>query len=152
MDDIQLVIDLVDLAAIAWAIGGAVVGVLGTLMFGRRYKQRIAALEARESMPAIHQTFNFHAGEDSSEDLRHLRDALNVETVRELRETIDDLPQKPLGTDGTTYVDLPNGTRVVTLPSGEIRLALPVQISGTVVSGFTSASAATVTRKPEDQS
>ena len=46
---------------------------LGALIFGRGYKKRIAALEARASMPAINQTFNFNAGVNVDEYDRQLR-------------------------------------------------------------------------------
>ena len=42
--NIQIVFDLVSLAEALWVIGGAVICALGTLISGRRYKQRIAAL------------------------------------------------------------------------------------------------------------
>ena len=48
MDEIQFAVDLVSLApALGGCAFGALSWMLGTLIFGRRYKQRIAALEAQ---------------------------------------------------------------------------------------------------------
>jgi len=46
MEVIRLIADLFSLAEILWGIGGAAVAMLGWIMFGPRYKQRIADLEA----------------------------------------------------------------------------------------------------------
>ena len=93
-------------------------------------RRRIASREAAQvSAPqsAINQTFNFNAGADPVEFARRLRDAMEGETVHGLRETIRRFPQEPLG-DGHTYAKLPNGTNIVTMADGKIRLALPVRL------------------------
>ena len=53
MEDANFVVDLVGLAEAVWIIGGAVLGVLGTLIFGRNYKQRISALEKSANQPPV---------------------------------------------------------------------------------------------------
>lgn len=140
MEDVQFVIDLVGLAEALWAIGGAVIGVLGTLIFGPRYKQRIGALEAEiaamKARPVINQTFNYNAAAPDPE--LELRNAARDSTVQGLQETIGSLPQHPLE-GGHTYAELPEGTRVVTMADGSIRLALPVRLSATLRIGSVTA-------------
>ena len=98
--------------------------------------------------------FTMHTPEStdpvSTADIERLLDN-RLFQVGEMKAVVATLSQKPLGTDGTTVAKLPEGTNVVTLPDGTIRLALPVRISGTGVSGFTSAAVAALTvRKPGD--
>ena len=52
-------------AAVQFAIGlfGVVVGMLGTLIFGRRYKERIARIEGKMEHPPINQTFIYGPGQ-----------------------------------------------------------------------------------------
>ncbi|MXW92976.1 MAG: hypothetical protein F4114_04685 [Rhodospirillaceae bacterium] len=125
MQDIQLAIDLLGLVEAAFLVVGLVLGMFGTLLFGHGYKRRIADLEQRAAVPAIHQTFNVSAGADA----RGIRDAMEAETARGLRETMRQLPQRPLG-DGHTVARLPDGTNIVSMADGEYRLALPVRIEG----------------------
>ena len=72
--------------------------------------------------------------------------------VEKLQKTVKSLPQKPLGADGTTFAELPSGTNAVTLPSGEVRLALPVSIAdrGTITISAQPPTLSVV--KPEDRS
>lgn len=70
--------------------------------------------------------------------------------VLELRKVAESLPQKPPGTDGTTYAKLPAGTNIVTLPDKAIRLALPVRISGIGTTSFGSAASASLRKVPDD--
>ena len=51
--------------------------------------------------------------------------------VEKIREAIKDLEHKPLG-DGHKVARLPDGTNIVTMADGSLRLALPVYIEGTV--------------------
>ena len=68
--------------------------VLGTLIFGRGYKRRIAALEAQARQPSINQTINFNVSPDCAEHDRQLRAAIDAETqVKSLEKTIHSLPQ-----------------------------------------------------------
>ncbi len=60
--------------------------------------------------------------------IREAFDARDVQ-ISSLREAVAGLPQKPLQ-GGHTYAPLPDGTNVVTMADGTIRLALPVRISG----------------------
>ena len=103
---------------------------LGALIFGRGYKKRIAALETRASMSAITQTFTFRGDVNIN---RQLRDAIEAKTVDGLKETISCLPQYPLG-NGHTYANLPDGTKIVTMADGEIRLAIPVHVEPGIAS------------------
>ncbi len=57
MEEIQFLVDLAGFAETVWAIGGAGVAMLGTLLFGRRYKQRIAKLEAKLQQPTVVNNF-----------------------------------------------------------------------------------------------
>ena len=131
------------LVMLAFTVGAFV---LGTLIFGRGYKKRIAALEARVLMPSINQTFNFHTGTDDHDHDRQLREAIDAKTTQNLKETIRSLPQLPLG-DGHSYARLPNGTNVVTMADGIIRLAIPKPLSATASFGPITASA-TLSKRP----
>ena len=151
MEIIQNFVDLVGLVEALWLVGGAVLGVLGVKGFyGKRYRStqaRIAALEARTSMPAISQTFNFNAGAGAHDHDRALRNAIETKTVQDLRETINSLPQYPLG-EGHTYATLPDGTNIVTMVDGSIRLALPVRLSVNFSGGLGGSLSASVTKDP----
>ena len=96
-------------------------------MFGRGYKKRIAALEEKASTPAITQTVNFHGSSSAAEHERHLRTAIDAQTVQGLKEAIRQLPQHPLS-DGHTYATLPDGTNIVSMADGSYRLALPIDL------------------------
>ena len=155
---------LVDAAAadflvkIAWyAVTALVTGggaVIGTLLWGKggrkrllednkNLNKRIAALETRASMPAINQTFNFNTGADADDHDRQLRKAMEAKTVHGLKETIKRLPQMPLG-DGHSYARLPDGTNIVTMADGTVRLALPVRLSVSFGGGLDGSLSATV--------
>ena len=110
------------------AIGGGVIAVLGTIIFGKGYKKRIAALEAEAAKPSITQIVNVPNSSSEDERERHLQAAINAETAKGLNETIRSLPQKPLS-DGHTYATLPDGTNIVSMADGSYRLALPVRLS-----------------------
>ena len=114
-----------------WLAGAGVLALLGVLVFGRGYKKRIAALEARleeKRHPTIVQNFQSLSSEEDAR-LRHLfRDELGTHVqIQNLKAVVAKLPQKPLG-DGYTYTELPEGARIVTKADGSIRLALPVRI------------------------
>ena len=94
---------------------------------GHRLRDRIAALEAQASTPAIHQAFNFSVGDGARDYDRRLRNAIEAKTTQDLKETISRLQQNPLG-DGHTYAELPAGTNIVTMADGTMHLALPVRI------------------------
>ncbi|MCY4496773.1 MAG: hypothetical protein OXC14_05750 [Rhodospirillaceae bacterium] len=104
--------------------GGAVI--LWRWWMGYQIRDRISALEAR---PAITQTFNFNSGADAHDHDRQLQNAIEDKMVHGLKETINRLPQHPLG-DGHSYAELPDGTRIVTMADGSIRLALPARLRG----------------------
>ena len=99
-------------------------------------------------MPAISQTFNFKADINVGDPDRQLRNAIEADTVRGLRETIDRLPLKPLG-DGHTYAPLPDGTNIVVMKDGSIRLAIPKQIAATSTAPPSTASVALSKRPPD---
>ena len=124
------------LVMLAFTLGAFV---LGILIFGRGYKKRIAALEARASMHAINQIINFDAGTNAHDHDRKLREAIDAKTTQNLKETIRSLPQLPLG-DGHSYARLPNGTNIVTMADETIRLAIPKPLSATASFGPTKAS------------
>ena len=139
----------------ATAIFTGVASIIGTLLWGRggrkrlmednrSLKERMAALEARASQPGIKQAFNFHAGADPHDLAGRLRDEMEGQTVRGLRETMRGLSQHPMG-DGHTYARLPEGTVIVSMADGTYRLATPVD----VVIGAVSLPTATATLSVE---
>lgn len=131
-----------------WAefLGLAFMVALWRWWMGHKLRDRIAALEARLSGPYINQTFIYNAGTDADDEERQLRAAIEA-TSQNLKETIKRLPQMPLG-DGHTYASLPNGTNIVTLDDGTIRLALPVRLSTAFHGGLAGSLSATVTKVP----
>ena len=86
-------------------------------------------------------------------DLREILAAHNQE-IRDIRLVVSDLQMEPLGTDGTKYARLPDGTNIVEMPNGQIRLALPVRLSaafsGRVVGRLSAAVLKTSPPKQED--
>ena len=48
--------------------------------------------------------------------------------VSALQSLAANLPQEPIGTDGTTWAELPEGTRIVVAPDGTLSLATPVNV------------------------
>ena len=100
--------------------------------------------------PFINQTFNFNAGTDLRNIAHHLRSEMEGETVRGLRETMRSLTQEPLG-NGHTYAQLPEGTNIVSMADGTMRLALPVNISVSISSGVPTVSASLTSVIDEDQ-
>lgn len=112
---------------VRWLVIGAL-AVLGVLIFGRGYKRRIAALEKRAAAPAITQTFNFNISGDMASNIQA---GMEGNTVRNLRETMRSLPQKPL-VRGYTYAELPTGTKIVSMADGSYRLGLPTPVRHTV--------------------
>ena len=131
------------LVMLAFTVGAFV---LGALIFGRGYKKRIAALEARASIPTINNIVNFNAETDVHDHDRQLRNAIETKTPQNLKETIRSLPQLPLG-DGHSYARLPNGTNIVTMADETIRLAIPKPLSATASLGPITASA-TLSKRP----
>ncbi len=95
-------------------------------------RRRVRALEDRQTSPAP--VVNVYNQADESRILSALSD---METraeardlkLREFNEVVRTLPQRPLG-GGHTVSALPDGTNVVTMADGTIRLALPVRIAG----------------------
>lgn len=112
-------------AAVSLGAGG-VGAVLGVLVFGRGYKRRIAALEAKLAEPAITQVINIDGKAPDQE--RELGNAIDAATAQGLKETIRGLTQHPLD-GGHTYANLPDGTNIVWMADGTMRLALPVNLS-----------------------
>ena len=90
----------------------------------RKFQQQIDDLKSEWKPPAITQTINYNNGPDREENIRN---AVGMATVRNLNETIRALNQHPLE-GGHSYAELPNGTNIVTMADGTIRLALPVPI------------------------
>lgn len=61
-----------------------------------------------------------------------IRDVLREDNaqVQSLEEIVQQLPSTPFGPDGMAYVELPKGTRAIRMPNGNIRIVLPVRVSG----------------------
>ena len=141
MEGTENFVGFVELVESVWfvvgTIGGGILGMLGTLMFGRRYKQRIAALESEAEKPAISQTITIQGdvflGDKSAEERSgSIQDAMDLKTVRTIRETIDGLPDIPMR-GGGRIVELPAHTLIVEEEDGSLLLAVPV--SATLQSG-----------------
>lgn len=137
MEDHLADVVIVDfLVKIGWYLAVAlftlVVSVGSTLLWGRggrkRLVKRIATLEKENRAPSITQTINFHGADSANERERHLRSAIDAETVQSLKKTIRRLDQHPLG-NGHTYARLPDGTNVVSMADGRYRLAVPINLS-----------------------
>lgn len=129
-----------------WLLATGGVAVLGVLMFGRGYKNRIAEQGRRirdlerqvaeratpVSQPAVmQQQVNVGAGESEIREVRKALERIESRGIEldDVRTIVGKLPQVRVG-DTATYAELPDGTRVVTLADGSIRLALPVLLSG----------------------
>ena len=71
--------------------------------------------------------------------------------LQNLKEAINSLSQKDLG-NGIKCAKLPDGTTVVTMPDGEIKLAFPVRIAvhGTSRAGMSSAGVTVVKGDKDD--
>ena len=134
---------------IRWAIVVAI-AMLGALIFGRGYKRRIKALEDQARSSGINTAVIFHGDVNIHDYDRQLREAIEAKTTQNLKETIRSLPQMPLG-DGHTYARLPDGTNIVTMADGTMRLALPVRLSALSVSAVGSLSAAVLKTSPPEQ-
>ena len=128
---------------VRWLVIG-VLAMLGALIFGRKYKQRIDSLEKdvdrlkAETKSSISQTFLFPPGQP-------LQDATSTATVQSLGKTMRQLPQIPLG-DGHVYAELPEGTNIVSMASGEFRLALPIRLEAAESIGVTARLESKVTK------
>lgn len=146
---IQTIADWAAGSAVELAAVWTVVLVFGTLMFGRGYKKKIARLieqsaDAKaqlaaqqsqisilQSGPTVLQIDVSEAGKKLTEEA--IREALRAEGTAtkqlvRMKEAVSGLEQFPFG-DGYSYAELPEGTRVVTLPDGSIRLAMPIRLS-----------------------
>ena len=80
-----------------------------------------------------------------------LREELGVHDVQiaRLKEVARNLPQQALGAEHT-YAQLPDGTNIVTLPDGTIRLALPALVSFEASAGVPEASFSPSAEPPAD--
>ena len=133
--------------AILW---GAVT-VLGALIFGRGYKRRIKALEDQARSSGVNTAVIVRGDVNIHDYDRQLREAIETKTTQNLKETIKRLPQTPLG-DGHTYARLPDGTNIVTMDDGTMRLALPVRLSTAFRGGLLGSLSASVTKDPPPES
>ena len=130
-----------------WLVCVGVGAVLGVLMFGRNYKRRIAELEhqiAEKAAPVVQpvmQNVNVRISESEIQEVREARERIESRGIEldDMKTRVSSLPHVRLS-DTATYAELPNGTRVVTLADGSIRLALPVRISATLAAGSPSMS------------
>ncbi|MDE0342624.1 MAG: hypothetical protein OXK82_05540 [Deltaproteobacteria bacterium] len=67
---------------------------------------------------------------DRQEAQQILRDLRSRDvSLADIRTAISGLKQEPLGDSGHTYASLPDGTNIITMADGTIRLALPVRLS-----------------------
>ena len=123
---------------------------------GHKLRDRITALEAQDSSSGISQVITIHGDVNIHDYDRQLRDAIETKTSQNLKETIRRLPQMPLG-DGHTYARLPDGTNIVTMADGTMRLALPIVLSVAFHGGLDGSLSGSVTKatppegdKPDD--
>lgn len=116
------------LVRLLFAAGGIV---LGALVFGRRYKQRIADLETEVRRLGGSPSVVVNVGKDDPEIIARLMDHLDAKDSELLgiRQVAMKLPQTPISGANATYADLPNGTRIVTMVEGSIRIVLPVRLN-----------------------
>ncbi len=142
-------------------LGAVGLAVLGIMIFGWGYKKRIPLLEAKvealegqlRSGPQVLHVIN----QGDTPDLTEIREAIRAELdahdigrVARLMEVVNDLPQHPLG-DGHRYAELPDGTNIVIMADGTIRLAMPKRIAATGVGSFATAATAHLTKVPPDE-
>ena len=87
---------------------------------------------------------------------RQLLDSIEAKTSQNLKETIRRLPQMPLG-DDHSYARLPDGTNIVTMADGTMRLVLPIILSVAFHGGLDGSVSGSVTKgvppeegKPDD--
>ena len=118
---------------------GAMVGVLGILLFGPNYKQRLTSAETKievlESRDTITVENFIYQDDSSSQDVSEsMQSVVASDTAKGLEETMRSLPQYPLG-ENHTYASLPDGTNIVSMADGTYRLAVPKPISAKVTIG-----------------
>ena len=114
---------------ILWAVLGGLLTAIG--FWGLR--KRIAALERKEAQPPVQILNVVTSGKELEPDairaaLREELRGRDANQVDNLVETVNQLTQHPLG-DGHRYATLPDGTNIVMMADGSVRLVLPVRIS-----------------------
>ena len=117
---------------------GMVVGVLGVLMFGKNYKERIAVLEEKVKEP---KQIN-----NTKIDICLYPDK---KTRKALEETMDKLGRNDLG-NGNEYSPLPDYSNLVSLADGSYRIGMPIEVKLEPVVMKLDASAKVETINPDD--
>ena len=123
---------------------------------GHKLRDRITALEAQDSSPGISQVITVSGDVNIHDYNRQLLDSIEAKTSQNLKETIRRLPQMPLG-DDHSYARLPDGTNIVTMADGTMRLVLPIILSVAFHGGLDGSVSGSVTKgvppeegKPDD--
>ena len=110
-------------------------------------RRRIAAVEkkmsgASGSPPVV---VNQTIGVTGPEIDRMVRESM------QLREVLGKLNTTPLGDSGHRYAELPQGTNIVKLADGQIKLALPVRLSAQFIGAVGGISRVSLdVKKPDD--
>lgn len=116
---------------------GGLGAMLGTLMFGRGYKERIADQGKQIAHlktevgrlggggPTVVNVNNYSGDPTVIQGLRDELEANELEFL-DLRTLVERLTPTPVPGTSATYVKLPEGARVVIMDDDSIRLALPV--------------------------
>ena len=104
------------------------------------FKQRIAALEVEVrrlggAAPAVVNVNNYGGDPSVIHGLRDELEAKDLELL-DLRTLVGRLTPKPVPGTSATYVKLPEGTRIVTMDDGSIRMALPIRVSAAFEGGL----------------
>ena len=112
---------------------------------GHKLRDRITALEAQDSSPGISQVITVSGDVNIHDYNRQLLDSIEAKTSQNLKETIRRLPQMPLG-DDHSYARLPDGTNIVTMADGTMRLVLPIILSVAFHGGLDGSVSGSVTK------
>ena len=104
------------------------------------FDEKLAAIreEMQKAIPTVVNVTTVAGLMDSQAIRTALREELDnreLNKTRTLRDTIAQLPQRPLG-DGHMVASLPDGTNVVTMADGALRLVFPVRLSANFEGGL----------------
>ena len=110
---------------------GAWLASLATWLEGREW----ALLATSVALAVFYVSWEKWRGRKEEDRLMAVVDRRDAQLLN-LREVAERVPMKPLGDDGTTYAEVPPGTRLVVTKREGIRLMLPVRISGAGVATF----------------
>ena len=126
-------------AAFIAGIESAILVILGP---GKMFLTYLMNRRLRKTSALIEELYQKTASEANA-DRRH-------QELVDLRSVLAKVDMEPLG-DSARVGRLPNGTNIVEMPNGQIRLALPVRLEANMISGVASMSAAVLKTSPPEQ-